>query len=311
MKTVRHSCFRLLVLAAWFLPAVASAQIVMQPDITGSSWGPCGSGVDYDEHVVMQVGCCNSCGSNPYYGVPILWDDMFAVAMFKIKDQTFLKNLTQSNFTAKLESLSVASSQGNGTMQVYLSDVPDQNEIYGLDGMSYGWYGATPILHKTHAFHVNRPANFTDVDVTKQLRHDLFEADSNVEYSAFLLRAVKKSEFKQRVCYDYRKPKLAINVQGLDAGIVLASLMADASLGDASFGCEQPDFPDQDASQEDASQEDAGGKPTDSGTGKLDAGSHNLDASLKGEGGGYGCNYVVGSPLKTMRTLRMIWKRIF
>ena len=89
-------------LAAFLITGAANAQIVLKPDVTGSMWGPCCCGINSYEKTLMQVGCCRTCISG---FSDSLQNNMMGVVMFYIRGQSALDDLTQNNFTAKLENL--------------------------------------------------------------------------------------------------------------------------------------------------------------------------------------------------------------
>lgn len=124
-------------------------------------------------------------------------------------------SMTTNNFTAKLNDLDVDQSSGTGSMQVNLRDMADSAEDAQVDENDFKSFRGGSIASITHHFG-GAHADFTNVDVTDAVRHDLFRDGLGQTTIGFLLFA--PGQDSQQVLKYSKNPEIVITVYDTDAG---------------------------------------------------------------------------------------------
>ena len=169
-----------------FLPAVASAQIVLMPADVGSPFvryaSYAGTITTYTSATLPGVAFIGnpSIGSNPFYTVYYM-QAAFEFNLAPAIPPTF----TSNDFTARLTGLNVIDSTGTNSMNVYLYDMGDGTE----DGsVYYNDFNSKKGAHIASSTNVigGVPAHFGVIDVTEAVRNDLF-GSGQTDFSGFIL----------------------------------------------------------------------------------------------------------------------------
>ncbi len=123
--------------------------------------------------------------------------------------------MTADNWTAKLNSVNTTSANGTGTMTIQLWDLGDSTEDNAITIADHDNTIGTVIDTSTHTFN-GTPMQFHDVDVTAELKRDLFGAGTGQQTSGFILLNAG-SLAGQFVTLGETSPTLVITV-GVDGG---------------------------------------------------------------------------------------------
>jgi len=193
------------------LSRVASAQIVLGPQAA--------RGVGHK--IIVKKGATITDTyffTGPYVGNPSFVDlPLYKQYYLQVAVQfnlqggtTTLPDMTSNNFTARLNGLTATDSWGTGSLNVYLYDMGDGTE----DGnVYYNDFNSTQgpfIESRTHVIG-GAPAIFDNVDVTEELRRDLFDLDgSNEDFSGFILLCPDAPAPEQHVRFNLVAPTLKI-----------------------------------------------------------------------------------------------------
>jgi len=147
---------------------------------------------------------------------------------------TGLEAMTTSNFTAKLNNLGITGYTGIGTMAINLWDLADSTEDGDIKVSDYNNTTGGIIATQVHHFG-GVWANFNNVDVTSQVRNDLFGSGTGQPTMGFILIAPSPGA-AQVVFFNKSTPRVVITVSGADAavdGATDAASDAQADGGDA------------------------------------------------------------------------------
>jgi len=112
-----------------------------------------------------------------------------AVFEFQLPDATELSalDITSGNMMARLNNLSTTTSYGSGNMIIQLWDLGDISEDGYLTTGDYDSTYGTMIASMTHTFW-STAADFDNIDVTEEIKHDLFDTKGPGDWTGFLLK---------------------------------------------------------------------------------------------------------------------------
>ena len=203
-------------------PKVSVAQIVLEATNTGVVYDGCCCGAIYGYTPEIEVGCCFTTPCHSPSLVDGGWTTSYhGVVQFNI-EKSSLDVLTPDNFRAELNNLVVTWSRGTGFMNIGLFDLCDSCENDDLSALHAGDYCGSideAIIIKTHDFETPSSASFSNIDVTKQLKRDLFSNDGPVIATGFILQDVNQTYERRKVRFDHSSPEIIIHVDGMDAGV--------------------------------------------------------------------------------------------
>jgi len=217
---MKHSFFVAFFLGGLLLVSIADAQIILRPHETGKMW-PCFSGCYTQETPGIEVGCCASCSNTGTMISSYTPDNNYPFDGFIVFDfyhAPCLSMLTPDNFTAKLQGLTVAGSDGSAHGSATIA-------VHEMNSCSYdteypdfcGCYPGDDTLASTvHVLNSHVNTRFQDIDVTKALAYDLF--DQHVNFTVFTIAVTSPKQERYKICLDHQNPRLVINVTGVDAG---------------------------------------------------------------------------------------------
>jgi len=181
----------------------AGAQVVLRPEVTGyasrehSSLHWAGSpdiAVGYEDY-------------STYYGL----------LEFDVQDIEAISGITTNNFKAELFHLSVTYAYIEDALRIRLYDMEDQCEDAEINIEDLACISDF-IASRRMTCDPPVPASFNKIDVTQQVRHDLFGTTNTGVTTGFVLAADGSAIFTGIADFNHVAPRLAVWIKGYDAG---------------------------------------------------------------------------------------------
>lgn len=206
-----------IMIGIFLVTAPAEAQILLRPSATGHVTGfhpSSGFSTHYEVHVPsISVGAWHS---EPCYG-PVSGHNWEGIIEFNITTPHFPPILTEYNFTARLWNLTMVHASGNNSIKVdllLLEDECEDNVVLENDISCYDYYDPA-IATRNLDLHNPSITRFDNIDVTSQIRQDLFDEPDAGSSIGFILEGHASPYYN--AVFNWKNPRLLITIQGWDA----------------------------------------------------------------------------------------------